>query len=58
MKLSLVTVLCGLMAPLALAKQMPMKDVVVSYPQDTPSSVLDQAKEAIIEAVSLRAVRF
>jgi hypothetical protein len=27
------------------------KQVVVTYPDDTPDSVLDKAKEAIVEAV-------
>ena len=38
-------------AAVASAAAAPKKSVLVSYPQDTPSHVLDQAKEAIREAV-------
>jgi hypothetical protein len=35
---------------LALGARMPQKQVIVSYPDNTPDSVLDKAKDAIKEA--------
>lgn len=49
MKLFLAVFLCSLIQ-VALAVQ-PHKSVVVTYPQDTPDSVLGQAKQAIKDAV-------
>jgi hypothetical protein len=37
---------------LAFAADPPQQQIVVSYNQDTPSSVLEDAKKAILEAVS------
>jgi hypothetical protein len=48
MKLLWALLLVGI--PLAAALQS-QKPVIVMYPQDTPDSVLGQAKQAIIEAV-------
>ncbi|KAL1985552.1 hypothetical protein VTN96DRAFT_7772 [Rasamsonia emersonii] len=48
MKLFLVVFLCSLVQ-VALAVQ-PHKSFVVTYPQDTPDSVLGQAKQAIKDA--------
>jgi len=45
MKFTLFTVLAFL--SLALAATMPQKAVIVSYPDDTPDSIVDQAKDAI-----------
>lgn len=36
--------------PIVLALKMPQKDVIVTYPDDTPDSVLKQAKDAITQA--------
>ena len=50
MKLALNVVFLAVFAVLAAAVA-PQKPVIVSYPQDTPQSVLDQAMEAIRKAV-------
>ncbi|KAK2801091.1 hypothetical protein FQN50_007900 [Emmonsiellopsis sp. PD_5] len=50
MKLYLFTLLLALVLPAVCAAALPQKAVVVTYPADTPNSVIDQAKEAIKEA--------
>ena len=52
MKLQLLLPLLGLLAVIAsgIATQ---KAVIVSYPNDTPDSVVNQAMDAVREAVSL-----
>jgi Mrp family chromosome partitioning ATPase len=45
MKLAIISVLA--LAAVVLGAQMPQKAVIVSYPNDTPDSVLNQAKDAI-----------
>lgn len=51
MKLSLLTLLpAALLAIGANGVASPLKAVLVSYPQDTPDSVLDQAMNAIKDA--------
>ncbi|KAK4999954.1 hypothetical protein LTR28_013211 [Elasticomyces elasticus] len=52
MKLAIYSILLALLATCALAAA-PQKAVIVSYPKDTPNSVVDRAKTAIKEAVSL-----
>lgn len=49
MKLSLPVLAAGLL-PLVLALG-GQKSVVVTYPDDTPGSVIDSAKDALTEAV-------
>ncbi|KAK5120139.1 hypothetical protein LTR85_006620 [Meristemomyces frigidus] len=49
MKLPITILLLALFAVLGLAAT-PQKDVIVSYPNDTPSSVVDDAKNAIVKA--------
>ena len=50
MKLQLSALVLSLLAALALAVES-QKQVVISYPNDTPASVMEEAKSAIIEAV-------
>lgn len=53
MRLSLQTLLfafLALFATLSFAVAAEQKAVIVSYPDSTPDSVLDQAKEAILSA--------
>ena len=50
MKLTLLSVFVSLLAAFAMAAA-PQQSVIVSYPEGTPDSVLEQAKNAIIEAV-------
>jgi hypothetical protein len=45
MKLAIISVLA--LGAVVLGAQMPQKAVIVSYPNDTPDSVLNQAKDAI-----------
>lgn len=45
MKLTIFSALA--LVATALAVQMPLKSVIVSYPDNTPSSVVDQAMDAI-----------
>ena len=45
MKVSIFSVLA--FVAVALSATMPQKSIIVSYDQNTPDSVLDQAKEAI-----------
>jgi hypothetical protein len=45
------TFLLGVLLQGALATLLPLKAVVITYPHDTPNSVLDQAKHVIKEAV-------
>ena len=51
MKLFSFVFLLGILLKAALAIMLPLKAVVITYPHDTPNSVLDQAKQAIKEAV-------
>jgi hypothetical protein len=48
MKLTIFTILSFI--TIVLAATMPQKAVIVSYPDSTPDSIVDQAKEAIIKA--------
>jgi hypothetical protein len=48
MKFTIFSVLAFLAT--ALAVQMPLKSVIVSYPDNTPNSVVDQAMDAIKSA--------
>ena len=50
MKFALTFLLLVLFAVLGLAAT-PQKQIIVSYPKDTPMSVLDEAKDAIRKAV-------
>lgn len=52
MKLAISTLVLAFLAVLAVAAEQPQQQVLVSYPKDTPNSVLENAKKAIIEAVS------
>jgi len=52
MKTAIVTLLFALLAIAVLAKA-PQKPVIVSYPNDTPDSVLTEAKDAVRAAVSV-----
>jgi hypothetical protein len=45
MKLAIISALA--MSAVVLGAQLPQKAVIVSYPNDTPDSVLNQAKDAI-----------
>jgi hypothetical protein len=45
MKLAIISALA--MSAIVLGAQLPQKAVIVSYPNDTPDSVLNQAKDAI-----------
>lgn len=49
MKFAIVTLLLSLFALTALAAP-PQRSVIVSYPDDTPNSVLDEAKAAVKQA--------
>jgi len=51
MKFTLSFLLLALFAALCLAAA-PQKQVIISYPEDTPQYILDQAKAEIIKAVS------
>lgn len=54
MRLNALCFLLAAAAPLvALAASAEGKQVIISYPEDTPLSVLEEAKNAIIKAVSL-----
>lgn len=48
--ISALLLLC--MAFFGLAANSPERQVIVSYPKNTPSSVLEEAKKAILDAVS------
>lgn len=48
MKLFLAFLLVSIQAAIAIQSQKP---VIVMYPEDTPDSILGQAKQAVIEAV-------
>ena len=50
MKLHLLTVTAALLT-LAGATAVPDKQVIITYPKDTPDSILQQAKDAIKAAV-------
>ncbi|KKZ59180.1 hypothetical protein EMCG_05427 [[Emmonsia] crescens] len=50
MKLYLVTILLALLAPAVLAGTEPQKAVMVTYPKDTPNSVIEQAMQAVKDA--------
>lgn len=50
MKLAIFAVFLALFLATALAQTSPQKAVMVTYKQDTPDSVLEQAKEAIRQA--------
>lgn len=50
MRFFLGTFILALLAAFALAAA-PQKPIVVSYPKDTPESVLEEAKAAIVKAV-------
>ncbi|PGH13739.1 hypothetical protein AJ79_03438 [Helicocarpus griseus UAMH5409] len=50
MKLYLVSLFLALLAAFALAGEETQKAVVVTYPKDTPSSVIEQAMQAIKDA--------
>lgn len=52
MKFAFSALLLALLAAFA-AAEAPQKPVIVSYPDHTPQSVLDQAMEAIKKAVCL-----
>jgi hypothetical protein len=45
MKLAIASTLA--MGAIALGAQLPQKAVIVSYPNETPDHILDQAKDAI-----------
>ncbi|KAF2471288.1 uncharacterized protein BDR25DRAFT_285781 [Lindgomyces ingoldianus] len=49
MRFALFSLLLALLAAFAMAVA-PQKSVVISYPKDTPQSVVDQAMDAIREA--------
>lgn len=51
MKFPLLSLVLVLLAAFAFAAG-PQKSVIVSYPENTPDSVLDKAKDAIRKAVS------
>lgn len=48
MKLQLLSIFA--LVALAVGAKLPQKQVIVSYPDNTPDSVLDKAKNAIKEA--------
>jgi hypothetical protein len=48
MKLTILSILTFI--TMALAAVQPQKSVIVSYPNDTPDGIVDQAKDAIIAA--------
>jgi hypothetical protein len=48
MKFTILSILAFVTAVLAAAQ--PQKAVIVSYPNDTPDHIIDQAKSAIIAA--------
>jgi len=52
MKIAFGLLCTSLLAAVALAAA-PQKPVIVSYPNDTPNSVLDEAKDAIRKAVCI-----
>lgn len=52
MKLAISTLVLALLACLALAVEQPKEQVIISYPKNTPNSVLEEAKKAIVQAVS------
>ncbi len=49
MKLAIFSILTAFLA-LGMAATMPQKDVLVSYADNTPDSVVEQAKKAIIDS--------
>lgn len=52
MKFLINALLLLCLAFLGLAAKDPERQVIVSYPKNTPSSVLEEAKKAILDAVS------
>ncbi|KAF2274168.1 uncharacterized protein EI97DRAFT_435277 [Westerdykella ornata] len=48
--LQLLSVLVAILATFAMAVAPPLKRVIVSYPNETPQSVVDEAMEAIVKA--------
>jgi hypothetical protein len=51
MKFFLLTALCAFFIMAASAVIQPQKQVIVTYSKDTPDNIMDQAKNAITEAV-------
>lgn len=52
MKFMINVLLLLCLALLAFAAKEPQRQVIVSYPKNTPASVLEDAKKAILDAVS------
>ncbi|CAK1361184.1 hypothetical protein CB0940_03422 [Cercospora beticola] len=50
MKLVISSLLLALLAIFAAAAVEPKHQVIISYPKDTPASIMEDAKKAIIEA--------
>jgi hypothetical protein len=48
MKLAILSILAFITVAMAVVQ--PQKAVIVSYPNDTPDSIVDQAKDAILAA--------
>jgi len=48
MKFTILSILAFITVVMAAAQ--PQKSVIVSYPNDTPDNIVDQAKEAILAA--------
>ena len=53
MRLAIFSLLVALLAAYVMAVA-PQKSVIVSYPDNTPDSVLSKAKEAVVKAVYTR----
>lgn len=50
MKLVISSLLLALLAIFAAAAVEPKHQVIISYPKDTPASIIEDAKKAIIDA--------
>jgi hypothetical protein len=48
MKLAILSILAFITVAMSVAQ--PQKAVIISYPNDTPDSIVDQAKDAILAA--------
>ena len=55
MRLAILSLLVALLAAYVMAA-VPQKSVIVSYPDNTPDSVLSKAKEAVVKAVHIPAI--
>ncbi len=47
---NVILIAVSVLSVLAFAAEQPQKQIIVSYPKDTPASVLEDAKKVVLEA--------